>query len=149
MSKRKARSTSGDKTICLPMPPDVEYEVFVEDTAGYRTYLNELIVKHPELFPAEISEGYCFHGFVESDKLHLRTRRIRLKRNRQAYQLGRANLKFVSKDVKTLPRDSRKVTPVSHESAPRGKRIQGRNRISKADHEPEKRILVEQLRLFD
>jgi putative transposase len=63
--------------------------------------------------------------------------------------LGRANLKFVSTRRKNLPGDSRKVTPVSHESAPRGKRIQGRNRISKADCEPEKRILVEQLRLFD
>jgi ribosomal protein S19 len=87
MKKRKARSTSGDKTICLPMPPDVEYEVFVEDTLRYRTYLDELIKNHPELFPAEIIEGYSFHGFVESGKLHLRTRRIRLKRNRQAYQL--------------------------------------------------------------
>lgn len=87
MEKRKARSTSGDKTICLPMPPDIEYGVFVEDTAGYRVYLDGLIEKHPELFPAEISYGYCFHGFVESDKLHLRTRRIRLKQNRQAYQL--------------------------------------------------------------
>jgi hypothetical protein len=87
MENRKARSTSGDKTICLPIPADVEYQDFVEDTARYRTYLDELIQKHPELFPAEISDGYCFHGFVESDKLHLRTRRIRLKRNRQAYQL--------------------------------------------------------------
>jgi len=87
MSKRKARSTSGDKTICLPMPPDVEYPVFVEDTAKYRAYLDELIEKHPELFPAEIISGYCFHGFVDSGKLHLRTRRIRLKSNRQAYQI--------------------------------------------------------------
>jgi putative transposase len=63
--------------------------------------------------------------------------------------LGRANLKFVSTRRKNLPGDSRKVTPVSYESAPRGKRIQGRNRTSKADTEPEKRILVEQLRLFN
>jgi putative transposase len=63
--------------------------------------------------------------------------------------LGRAKLKFVSTRRKNLPGDSRKVTPVSHESAPRGKRIQGRNRVSKADNEPEKRILVEQLRLFE
>ncbi len=68
MEKRKARTTSGDKTICLPMLPDVEYP-------------------RPELFPAEINQGYCFHGFVKSDKLHIRTRRIRLKSNRQAYQL--------------------------------------------------------------
>jgi hypothetical protein len=71
MEKRKARTTSGDKTICPPMLPE----------------LDQLIEKQPELFPAKINQGYCFHGFVESDKLHLRTRRIRLKSNRQAYQL--------------------------------------------------------------
>jgi hypothetical protein len=65
----------------------LNYESFVEDSAKYRAYLDELIEKHPELFPAEIIEGYCFIGFVESDKMHLRTRRIRLKSNRQAYQL--------------------------------------------------------------
>jgi hypothetical protein len=46
-----------------------------------------MIEEHPELFPAEINEGYSFHGFVESVKLHLRTRRILLKTRRQAYQL--------------------------------------------------------------
>jgi hypothetical protein len=66
---------------------EVEYATFVEDTAKYRAYLDELIEKQPELFPDEINQGYSFHGFVESDKLHLRTRRIRLKSNRQAYQL--------------------------------------------------------------
>jgi hypothetical protein len=86
MEKRKARTTSGDKTICLPMLADDEYPTFVEDTVRYRAYLDQLIEKQPELFPAEINQGYCFHGFVESDKLHLRTRRIRLKSNRQAYQ---------------------------------------------------------------
>jgi hypothetical protein len=69
------------------MPANVEYPAFVEDTARYRAYLDDLIEKQPELFPAEINQGYCFHGFVESDKLHLRTRRIRLNSNRQAYQL--------------------------------------------------------------
>jgi hypothetical protein len=34
-----------------------------------------------------LSEGYSFHGFVESGKLHLRTRRILLKACRQAYQI--------------------------------------------------------------
>jgi hypothetical protein len=53
---------------------EVEYATFVEDTAKYRAYLDELIEKQPELFPDEINQGYSFHGFVESDKLHLRTR---------------------------------------------------------------------------
>ena len=59
--------------------------------------------------------------------------------------LGRANLKLVSKRRKNLPRDSRKVTLVRHDSAQLGKRDQGKNRTSKAL--PEKRILVEQLHL--
>ena len=46
-----------------------------------------MIAQHPELFPVEIELGYRFHGFVESGKLHLMTRRIRLNSNGQAYQL--------------------------------------------------------------
>jgi hypothetical protein len=64
MAKRAARGALADKPICLPMPPDVEYEVFVEDTAGYRAYLDGLIEKHPELLPAEIIQGYSFHEFA-------------------------------------------------------------------------------------
>lgn len=84
MKERKARTTSGDKTICLPMPAGQDYTTFVEDTAGYRAYLDGMIEAHPELFPSEISQGYSFHGFVESGKLHLR---ILLKAFSQAYQI--------------------------------------------------------------
>jgi putative transposase len=59
--------------------------------------------------------------------------------------LRRADLPFVSKDVKILPGDSGKVTPVRNDSASNGKRNRGRNRTSKAV--PEKRILVEQLQM--
>ena len=59
--------------------------------------------------------------------------------------LRRACLSFVSKDVKTLPVDCGKVTLARHDSAIRGKRDQGENRIFKAM--PEKRILIEQLPL--
>lgn len=59
--------------------------------------------------------------------------------------LRRADLKFVSIRRKNLPGDSRKVTLVRDDSAQLGKRDQGKNRTSKAV--PEKRILVEQLRL--
>lgn len=51
----------------------------------------------------------------------------------QAARTGqrRIGLSFVSKDVKSLSRDSRKVTPVRYEAASNGKRPQGRNLISK------------------
>jgi putative transposase len=50
-----------------------------------------------------------------------------------------ANLKFVSKDIKNLPGDSRKVTLVRDDSASNGKQDQSKNRTSKVI--PEKRIL--------
>jgi hypothetical protein len=85
--QRKKRTTAGDKTICLPIAEGQDYEDLVNDTSAFRTYLNQVIAKHPELFPAEIGGGYCFHGFVESQRLEMTTRRIRLKSNGQAYQL--------------------------------------------------------------
>ena len=87
MTSRKKRTTAGDKTICLPMTAEVNYEALVTDTAGYRRYLDQMIALHPELFPSEIEKGYRFHGFVESGKLHLSTRRIRLNVNGEVYQI--------------------------------------------------------------
>lgn len=87
MAERKQRTTAGDKTICLPMTAGIDYEEFVKDTAAFRAYLDQQIESHPELFPAGIQDGYCFHGFVESGRLGMRTRRIRLKGTRTAYQL--------------------------------------------------------------
>jgi hypothetical protein len=87
MKKRQARTTSGDKTICLPLSPEKDYNSLVEDTVSYRQYLDQMIQEHPELFPSDISEGYRFHGFVESGKLGVRTRRILLKSRPQAYQI--------------------------------------------------------------
>src|SRR5512141_1114402 len=87
MAERKKRTIAGDKTICLPLAANVDYEKLVKDTQGFRTYLDKSIAEQPELFPVGIEEGYCFHGFVESGKLHLRTRRIRLKSNRHVYQI--------------------------------------------------------------
>jgi hypothetical protein len=87
MAERKQRTTAGDKTICLPIAEGIDYEELVKDTPRFRAYLDKQIEQHPELFPAGIEEGYCFHGFVASERMELTTRRIRLKRNREAYQL--------------------------------------------------------------
>jgi hypothetical protein len=77
----------GDKTICLPIRDGVDYEQLVEDTPGFRAYLDGQITEHPELFPTEISGGYSFHGFRQSVKRGIRTRRIRLVATRAAYQI--------------------------------------------------------------
>jgi hypothetical protein len=87
MSDRKKRGTAGDKTICLPIAEGIDYDQLVKDTPGFRAYLDGQIAKHPELFPAQIGEGYCLHGFVHSDRLGITTRRIRLKGNRDSYQI--------------------------------------------------------------
>ena len=77
----------GDKTICLPIADGVDYNQLVKDRQGFRQYLDQLIAQHPELFPSEIVQGYCFHGFRTSAKLGLVSRRIRLVSNGEAYQL--------------------------------------------------------------
>jgi hypothetical protein len=87
MVERKKRTTAGDKTICLPMAEGIDYEHLVKDTSAFRTYLDQQISKHPELFPKGIEQGYCFHGFVVSGRMGVITRRIRLKGNRDSYQL--------------------------------------------------------------
>lgn len=60
--------------------------------------------------------------------------------------LRRAKLKFVSTDVKSLLRDSQKVTAVRYDSAQLGERSQGSNGTSKAKT-PEKPISAVQLSL--
>ena len=87
MTSHKKRTTAGDKTICLPLSVELDYDTFVKDTAGYRLYLDQMIALHRELFPVGIEQGYRFHGFVSSGKLHLSTRRIRLNVNGEVYQI--------------------------------------------------------------
>ena len=59
----------------------------MENEREYRSYLQEKIEKCPELFPTDIKEGFHFHGFVNSKRQQIRTRRILLKANHEAYQI--------------------------------------------------------------
>ena len=85
--KPKKSVTPGDKTICLPITEDIDYEALVEDRKAFRRYLDQVIERHPELFPDDIGQGYSLHGFKRSLKQQLTTRRIRLKANHEAYQI--------------------------------------------------------------
>lgn len=76
----RKRGTAGDKTICLPIADNLSYEALVEDREAFRQYLNDQIAAHPELFPEGIESGYRFHGWVESSRQHIKTRRILLPR---------------------------------------------------------------------
>ena len=87
MATRKQRGIAGDKTICLPIAEGIDYDELVENREIYRQYLNEQIAAHPELFPKGINQGYRFHGWVESSRQQLKTRRIYLPSLKQAYQL--------------------------------------------------------------
>lgn len=87
MAIRRKRGIAGDKTICLPIDDGINYSELVADREAYRRYLNGQISAHPELFPTAITEGYRFHGWVDSTRQHLRTRRIYLPSTRSAYQL--------------------------------------------------------------
>jgi hypothetical protein len=87
MTEPKKRTIAGDKTICLPIGSQIDDDKLVADTKAFRAYPDKLMATHPELFPVGMEQGYCFDGFVESGKLHLSTRGIRLKSNGQADQL--------------------------------------------------------------
>lgn len=87
MPQRRARGVAGDKTICLPIDEGVNYTELVADSLQYRAYLDQKIQTHPELFPTEIERGYRLHGFVESKRQHLRTRRILVLQTHEAYQI--------------------------------------------------------------
>jgi hypothetical protein len=80
----RKRTTAGDKTICLPLPEGLVYEEGIEDSVGYRQYLDEQIAAHPELFPPEIPAGDWFDGLVVSKRHAMKTRRILWTANRQA-----------------------------------------------------------------
>lgn len=56
------------------------------DRQAFRAYLQQTYQSHPELFPAEMSEDFRFHGLVSSRKLKLDQRRIKLS-NGQVYQI--------------------------------------------------------------
>ena len=51
-------SNAGCKTISLPAASEAEYRKLMETGSTFRTYLYEQIEKHPERFPAEITNGY-------------------------------------------------------------------------------------------
>lgn len=87
MAKRKPRGIAGDKTICLPIRDDIDYATLVDDRESYRTYLNEQIELHPELFPEGIDQGYRFHGWTTSERQKIKVRRIYLPSSHEAYQL--------------------------------------------------------------
>lgn len=80
-------STAGRKTICVPVASVADYQTLIRNGRTFRCFLDHHIADHPELFPAEIANGYWLHDNVHSKKLNLTTRRIKLVSTRAVYQV--------------------------------------------------------------
>jgi len=57
------------------------------DPAKFRSHLDQTYSRHPELFPEAFKGGYLLHGFVYSKKQDIKTRRLKLIEDNEAYQI--------------------------------------------------------------
>lgn len=80
-------SIRGDKSICFPVSSEEQYRQLITDNSNFRAYLSQLYAQYPEIFPAAMGKGFCFHDWVVSSKQQLPMRRIKLKDNSEVYQL--------------------------------------------------------------
>jgi len=70
---------SRGKSLCVPFESEEHYAACVADPESFRQHLTEVFAKHPELFPAGISEGFVLHDKSWSIKQQVMLRRIALK----------------------------------------------------------------------
>ena len=77
--KDMATLAKGSKRICLPLD-QAQYTRIVADPAAFRQCVDEMIVRHPELFPSVVTGGYTLDGLLPvSRKMpDVRLRRIRV-----------------------------------------------------------------------
>jgi hypothetical protein len=69
----------GHKHSCLPFASEAQYRDSIDDPAQYRQYLSRMLDQHPELFPADMDQGFPFHDCYVSLKQDLIVRRIKVK----------------------------------------------------------------------
>lgn len=78
-TKTKAEIVKPFKRITLPIEMEA-YQTIVNDPAGFRQWLDEMIAAYPALFPATIGQGYTLHDQRVSKKMPtVILRRIKLK----------------------------------------------------------------------
>lgn len=80
-------SSAGHKTICVPVPSESDYRKVICNGRMFRSFLDQRIAAHPELFPAGIAKGYWLHDAIHSKKLNVTTRRIKLVSTQAVYQV--------------------------------------------------------------
>ena len=78
----------GHKTICVPLD-EPGYREIVDEPLLYRSYVDAIYAKHPELFPEGMKGGYTLHDILPySKKLSgIRLRRIKLKTDEEVYTI--------------------------------------------------------------
>ncbi len=77
----------GSKTICIPCDRE-QYPELVANPGCLRRTVDGLLIKHPELFPTAMAEGYRSHGLrPPSAKLGIRLRRIRVIATGEVYSV--------------------------------------------------------------
>ena len=76
------------KRICIPIDEAV-YKEICEDPKEFRKYIDLCRVKHPELFPSQMNQGYKCIGYCETSKKmpEVRIRRIKIKGEKAPYQV--------------------------------------------------------------
>jgi hypothetical protein len=78
-SKTKTDVTKPSKRITLPIELE-RYQEIIDEPSAFRHWLDKMIERYPELFPATIEEGYTLHDMRSSCKIpDVRLRRIKLK----------------------------------------------------------------------
>ena len=84
-TKAKTTAAKPSKRICLPISRET-YEETVNDKQRFREMLDQMIEHYPELFPAEIEQGYQLYGLArQSVKMpDIKLRRICLSRPDEA-----------------------------------------------------------------
>ena len=70
-------SSRKNRTLCVPFCKTA-YPSIVKNNVDFRSYLNKAIVKHPELFPVDIGNGYLMKDIKYSKKLSFFIRRIKI-----------------------------------------------------------------------
>ena len=79
-SQEQTEVTKKNRRITLPIPLEA-YNELKEDAGAFRQWLDEMIAKYPELFPADIEKGYTLHDVLPASRKlpQVQLRRIRLK----------------------------------------------------------------------
>ncbi len=80
-------TSAGHKTICVPVSSEAAYRKLIRNGRTFRSFLDQRIADHPELFPVGIADGYWLHDAIHSKKLSVTTRRIKLGVSQAVYQV--------------------------------------------------------------